>query len=45
MTSFIDKEIDSLKQCPICKKWTNLMIKDKYNCWNCNNQFKEREGK
>jgi len=43
MTSFTDKDIDSLKQCPKCKKWTNYMIGVYYDCWNCGNQFKEAE--
>ena len=44
MTSFTDKDISALKQCPKCHKWTTLRKKGLCDCWNCGNQFKEGEG-
>jgi len=34
MTSFDEKDIEGLVQCPKCKMWSNLGY-----CWNCNNRF------
>ncbi len=30
MTSFTDKDIEGLKQCPVCEMWSNLGF-----CWKC----------
>ena len=35
------EEIDALKQCPKCGKWTNIIREKEYLCWNCDNGFKE----
>lgn len=43
MTSFTEKDIEALKQCPKCGKYTNRMKYGKYLCWNCNNRFKEAD--
>ena len=41
MTSFTDKDVENLKKCPKCNKYTNIIKNDKYWCWNCNNLFKK----
>ncbi|MFX0137242.1 MAG: hypothetical protein ACFFDN_26630 [Candidatus Hodarchaeota archaeon] len=42
MTSFTEKDICGLKQCPICKKWSNIIKEQQYWCWNCKSYFKQR---
>ncbi len=33
------EEIEGLRQCPECGKYTNIIKEKEYWCWNCDNMF------